>query len=346
MLTCLESLIGLSKRDCNCPAWTTGRPTNYNSSATGYFVDDNLNLVNQLYTDCGDGNIWDILQDSRNKALLRFEQDLLRGISKFSGQKKGSFSGEIGELTSNGINVNASGIVGWKIIGRGVKGSTFKIRSLKIGVNSTITTNVRILKNGVSVANINTTLTGNVFTNVALEYNCDLSNLYDVFHVVYDLPANVYPLNNNITCSCPGKVYEWKGLINQTTVMAQLDTDFASNANSLSGGGGMVINAYVGCDPIYFICDFDKLEGFNYKLAIAKAIQLLSEIEVINHILKQNALNFYTLVSRESLYGMRNHAEKEYEEQYISWLSQEFSKRQDCFECETTKYITKSAIMI
>jgi hypothetical protein len=203
------------------------------------------------------------------------------------------------------------------------------------------------LKNGIVVHSVSASLIANVFTPVLIDYVCDMSETCDIYHIVYDLPANVYALNNALGCNCPGKVYPWKSTVNISAVMAQNNIDFiGSSYQSLNSAAGIVIDAYVGCDPIYFICDFDKLEGYNYKLTIAKTIQLLSEIEVVNHILRQNAINFYTLLSRESLYGIRAHSEKVYSEQYLAWLAQEFSKRQDCFECETTKYITKSAFMI
>jgi len=85
-MECLEFMVGLSDQDCKC--FVSDRPTDYNQSASGLFITDEISLLfTGSASDCAEGGVWDILAKARAKALLDLPQVLSASILAYNREK-------------------------------------------------------------------------------------------------------------------------------------------------------------------------------------------------------------------------------------------------------------------
>ena len=97
MLSCLDNIIGLSETDCSC--FESGRPTDYNTSLSGFYLADNFGLTMNFTNsaaDCEQGGVWDILQASRTEAINRFLKDYAMTLNSVKKYRFRDVKGEIG----------------------------------------------------------------------------------------------------------------------------------------------------------------------------------------------------------------------------------------------------------
>lgn len=125
--TCLEPLVGLSENDCACfgedepilsdlgggdvlGGFGEGedpivRPDNWNTSLSGFFLDDQKFSVPLKFTasakDCGEGNVWDVLVRSRDHGYRNFLTDLGASVTSIYNRRLHKFSGSTAGTSHN-----------------------------------------------------------------------------------------------------------------------------------------------------------------------------------------------------------------------------------------------------
>jgi hypothetical protein len=356
---CLKNFIGLSQVDCNCTA--ANRPSDYNRSDSGYFLDGtggvNLKWISGV-TDCGTGGLWEILDRAKADGLSSFIEKLTKELIAPARQKHKPISCVVGKYEQAGYLMslsNSTPIVGVEIKPKQIKGGVFIVKELSISLNTNAAIDVHIYANNNFATPIFTgTTTGNVGTRRILEVNKTLP-LTDKFgerityYVCYERPANALPFDNKLKCGCGSEVLGWDNYseINGFQALSisdleqkQSTTWCASEQYSMS----LIVKGEFRCNGIDFLCGIDPTS--EYGQILAYTLQLLAVKELLDAILKSDRVNFYTLMNPEMMLAMRNENSGKAAAN-IKWLAQNVpGYLTDCYSCISSGIISKNTIVV
>src|SRR3990167_1238098 len=104
-LNCLKYAIGLSQTTCTCyensTYFGTDKPTDFNKSESGLFLDQTPGLKLEIINaagDCADGSLWELMEQAREEGIKQYVQLLLSGLMTHSRQRIEPFNGCIGGI--------------------------------------------------------------------------------------------------------------------------------------------------------------------------------------------------------------------------------------------------------
>ena len=343
MADCLDNLVGLSDRSCPCEA--EDRPESYNVSESGYFLTDSdcgLPVNLSVLEDC-DSDIWQSLAEARDKALIRFRTDLRAELNVQYDHKLHPFSGEIGRRKANSTRVVTGAYAGQMLEPRAIRDAAFVLTSIFVGLNASATFDVTIASSDPDFVSQDIEVTSiagqfvkkTLTTPISLPFYCVSCDDYDDadrlrYYISYPTASGM-PLNNDFSCGCGGKKNVWEqymcaqGFSADTVVTNRTGTSFAN---------GIVLEGYLTCGTLNWLCALDALGGYDAKSTIARAIQFKASSYAISKVLDSNNLNYYTMLGQKELFGKRSSYEKKYAD-YISYIASKLPKgATDCFKCK------------
>lgn len=97
--TCYDSMLGISLKDkCNCLTY----PLDAHVSKSGYYLDSILNLSNVIYSESCDFSVWEILEQTRKKAVLETERLIGRCLIEKGMTEKFDLKENIGKAKGGG----------------------------------------------------------------------------------------------------------------------------------------------------------------------------------------------------------------------------------------------------
>lgn len=355
-MTCLEKIIGLSRKDCEC--FVADRPVDYNVSLSGLFLDE-LPGVSQFAIatsiECGEGSIWDIMNRALENGEKLFTTDLLSNMAqKFKDAFK-TFEGIIGKREFNGEVPDSilNDLHGIRIESNCIKGSCIIIKGVEAFFDTTLV--------GV-VATIYRTGDDNPFdtftfdteagikkvtilaTPIELELFIDGLDEFN-YSIVYDLPPGVKPLNTQFGCACSSnrKKNGWdhwllaEGISSPAfTTVAALDDTAGSDFTF-----GLNLNAKIFCKKSTIICeDGNPLDFENDEIAlqIAHAIQRIAAVFMLTEILEGPDTAKFAMNEE-----MLNHLIGQYSEDYdnrVQYIALHITPNNDCYVCNDQIAVT------
>lgn len=346
MADCLDLLVGLTDNDCSC--YTTSRPNNYKTSTSGYYItdaDEGFNVLEAVAhgIPCGDATIWDALNQSRDKAIIRLRTDFIDTLRSHRRPRLNTFNSVIGKITANQIAATAFPYAGVRILLQEIKGGSFFIDEFYIGVNATTNIVLNIKSNDPNFVpiTVNVTTEQNKFKNVVLNNPIELPMYSELvlnntgderlkYWIYYELPEGVQPLNNRWVCC--GANPTWKAHMD----ISGFTTNNVTIPIETAGGGsamGIAIKGYFKCDDLDWFCALDKEAGVGYRNIVARAIQAKSAAYLLNYVLNKQDVSQYTLMNRQEMHDKRTYLEIRYKE-YIDWLVENYPTRaNDCYIC-------------
>lgn len=373
MLDCLVNLVGLTDRDCPCydsaafPDFATK-----NASETGYYLTDKDNgfpLLDSLFAsiDCGDpNNIFAILEKARQSALNGIYTDLPTALThpKTGRFKKRllPFNGLVGQRRTTSTKTFSKTRAGqlwtpsdnWKY--RELKDMQFVVTAIWAGFNSTgtldvdfesndpdFTTVTKTVNTVAGVMNRNELLEADQFTlplwskNTEDGYCCGDCGLR--YAITYDTTGQT-ALANKFTCCRSGKpwglFFEAGGF--ETDDVNDVLDDCGHTCNNAAQG--IIVEGYLWCDGLQWLCELDQLDGWNLKSVLARTIQFGSNVYLSNHVLDNDIISYWTTVNKEGIYKTRSHSKKRFHEN-IAWLAEKMPiHATGCYTCKTP-YVTK-----
>ncbi len=353
--TCLETVVGLSSNDCAC--FETDRPAGYNTSLSGYYIDDpeyGFPLkIPQSIQECGVSDMWGIIERARDAGITQFVTDLGAGI--LSGpfmRKVAPFNGWIGKDAHN-MNLSGFGaVVGIKIcpkIFMGTIAKTYQMELYIAGRNGdTITVsfyNTAGLTSGTALGTAAMVISNSkgVLT-LPTEIVHDFMNDYSQREPLYILysPGVGTPRNNTIRCATCGGKDPWQKYFDISGVTgadlaAIRDLPLATNSDcalSTSSGYsyGIRVNMGVSCGHTWLCQNFDY-DNDVWARVMAECIALYGIKKLAGIILNEPGPNKYTQLNREEVAFHRDRAGKQLE-QRMPWLCENVpDTATDCFEC-------------
>lgn len=375
-MECLEKIIGLTPKECNCLTGTP--PVGYNESISGFFIDDMEDsiplIIPQTTKDCGENSIWTLLERAKKEGIRDFLSDFQKFFSANNQTNYPAFSGRLGELASNqkqkqtdinlGIIFTPKAIQGLKMTLRG-----FRTRSMQS--NETVSR--------VSITNDRNDTVHTINQDVSFSTKAKTTHLdkplilplidksgspirytftYDRF---YD--EEIIPANSQCDCNCSRtRGFERFGEL-RGTYSNNLAFDSLSSRTVHNYGLQPVVE--ITCEGYDFLCApmndaesdhiFQDLSssGSNlyqshpYFVTVAKLVQLYSIQKLISSVLRSNQINKFTILhDKKDLYKRRSSNQKKIEGHMI-WLAENTpGEFVDCYSCRSTQRIRKTTLRL
>lgn len=354
MTDCLENSIGLTLNECDC--WEEGKPDDFselNASSTGHYITegkDGFSLIPSIYyaLDCGQGdNIWDVLLSARSNAAIALRRDLSASlVSSHAIVKSGDASIGLTERRS-ATTTYADGRNGIVLQARKpIKGGYINIRGINLGFESTdpVTISVTSSIPDFSVDDVEVTPVSGNYAYGATDWKLPLWSEgrtdAPIYSISYDA-TGARPLTNRLwCCSGNGKF----GPVNASGFKGEIPS-FSTSVPIKQNAYGLALDSFISCDKTDWLCRYTQIGDYEMSSVIAHTMQFYAVSELTQFVLDSNQINKYTTLSREALYGKRNHAIKRYQDN-IQWISQNVPKgASDCVKCSNSKIRLSKATM-
>lgn len=344
---CLNTLVGLSARQCDCPSGSV--PSGANESDSGYFLTDTeygFPILDAVWAnaECGENSVWEVLDNARSEAIRDFKSDLLQSLNAFRVQKQPHWNGLIGK--TDGSFVFAGAYTGVQLRPRfRSRDASFVVTAVHVGVESSGTYTVRIRSNDYMFPAVTelVTTSGGIWQRHELPSPVRLP-----FHVLHEESvrysielenAGSRVRNNKVFC-CGNRpawmeYLDWGG-INEENIV---DNEKNYCDSSL---GGVAVEGYFECAKLDWICVLDELNGLDFKDLIARCIQFKGAIKLMSRILESGRVNYWTVLAPEAVAEKRKRLQEMYSE-YVKWLVNNMpSNVSGCWGCLKSDPRTKT----
>lgn len=338
-LTCLDTLVGLSSRECNCLSGS--RPSGYDTSDSGYYLDDReygFPVADALLAtqDCGEGSVWDMLSTARDQAIRDFKVDLQQALTSVRDSNIINWRGTIAKAESTGYNNTTTGTAGLQLRPRyRLKDASFVVKAVWVGLDTTKSLTLNFTSNDVSFSGTTraVTATAGQWVRNALEVPVTLPMFSiartDVkYNVHYSLDgAKAY--NNRVSCCSPPP---W---MKHMDAYGILDASFADDTIYASGYAyGLAIEGYFTCAKLDWICDIEEMNGLDFRDLLGRCIQFKAAVKLMSMVLESGKVNYFTILDAEGLERRRGKLQKMYSE-YLLWVAQNLPANvTSCWGCE------------
>lgn len=355
MADCLLTLVGLSQDDCAC--FETGRPVDYNTSGSGYFVTDAdygfpmLEALDQS-GDCSGIGVWDILTSARDQAILQFRADFTAKIREKYNRRVRTWKGTIGKLSHRSSVTGLSNFAGHVYRPQPIRDGKLVLTGAWLGLTTTeASVTLNISSNDPTFTPVTRTLTttANTFkqTTFAAGQEVDLPFFSDKvdeleYYIYYDT-SGLTPLQSNFYCCGGPKEYSKHLRYGGFTVDTVDDDNVGLGANATYG---LALDGYFACNELDWLCDLDALAGYEVASVIARAIQSNAAAIAASEVVNSSRINRYTTWSNDTI-AARYTGLKENYENNLTWLVENFPQEaSDCFECKSARNYQRRQILV
>lgn len=356
MADCLDTLVGLSIDDCAC--FETGRPVDYNTSESGYYLTDPdygfpmLEALDQS-GDCTGIGAWDVLTSARSQAILQFRTDFLAKVRDRYRRRVSTWKGTIGKLTWKVAQTGFRQYSGIVIRPQMIKDGKLVITGAWLGLTTTeATVTLNVTSSDPTFSAITRTLssTGNTFKQtvfasgqeVTLPFYSDKVDTLEYY--IYLDTTGITPLANNFyCCGGPGPYSQHLRFGGFTMATVPVYDEVSLGANACYG---LALDGYFACNELEWICDLDALSGYEVKSVIARAIQANGAAIAASEVLNSSRINRYTTWDNTRLAEQYKSLKDAYMN-YLTWLVENFpGDASDCFECKSAANFQRRSIKI
>lgn len=333
-LECLKDIVGITNTDCECliGELTTSEIEAIRVSKSGLYLDQLPGSVPiKTYQNIDKCKVFaEIALEQRDIAIADLEQDLKIGITAKFQSNKNRYQGRIGQMAFT-KPLSTSGIyVGLRITPEDVHSDgVLRIPSGEICVSATTTVSLKVIavpygsNTGDIVAELDVQTVAGARKSFSFPQPLDLrlyKNRQDTaYFIVYDKTQlnGGQPMDNAISCGC-GQEKELLKYVSIDGVQINSLTSLNSISVQNKYTHGLILNVDAYCDKGTFICrEFDANDAVSATLA--KCVQYKANEYIIQKVLDSTELSREILVSRENLYGKRNHFAAEYQSR-MKWL--------------------------
>jgi hypothetical protein len=352
-IACLDTLVGLSSTSPKC--FTDAEPEDYNVSDSGYYVND-ADYGIPVIESCQMAG-WTLLSESLEIAKRDFQTDLKASIYTTHDKKGSGFAGTIGQIKGSSTESISAGKthIGNKIECSGsFRGMNLVIPGCFVGLDTAGSYTLKINSNDPDFTEITKTVTttANTFKKNAfaeavtlpLYTNYDLTgpNMYGLEYYLTIERSGAKPLLSNITCCGQKRVWEqWFELEG-----IKAEDEFALNADESSTTCGLVLDCYLQCEDLAWVCDLDILNGYDVQSVIARTIQFRAGAVAIAKLVDDDVVNLCTLYNLEQLQARRNFLNTRYTEN-IAWIAAHVpTGASDCFTCKKENTIISRSQLV
>lgn len=344
---CLTNIVGLDRTPCTC--FETGRPEDYNTSLSGYYLTDpeyGVPMQDGILASagCGEGDLWDVLSKARTMAIQDFEVDIKAALDTSKKSAFNPWNGVIGKVSANRSKTILKDYAGRVIKPRErLRHQKLVITALYLGIDYTGDIDVVLNSNAFGMTRLTETVSavsGQFVKHTLSEpweldlFQAEIPDLY--YTISYATGGNTIRDNKIWCCSTPG----WaKSILDFGFSDDEETRDFSESLGSNTEAQGLAFEAYTYCDEMQWICELDKLGGKQMKSLIGRAVQHKATVKILSQMLESGKINQFSLLNAEVGYQKMAHAQERYNE-IVTWIAQELpSGFSGCFTCnDNTTY--------
>ena len=333
-----KKIIGLSRQDCECiPQPGASLDVSFTgvidiaTSLSGLFLDEVEGLSLKLADagrDCGDGSVWEVMDKARENAIKHFETDTLSRMSEAYDEARQAYVGTVGTLSYRGRI--EEGDQGLKVQRADLPGTTFFIEKVGAIVNYDGQVELSFLAVEADPQTGKDAIVRKSFVVVCSAYTPTLLELPnpvrvpmngEEFVVDLELITGGQALANSVPCGC--------GL--KDTILGK----YFPPKGWPSSAGGVILDGSITCDAMSVVYRNYKTKQ-NVQKVIGFALQYKAAELLLEAIAASGEINRFTMMSRETLWGKRNHYRAEYATRldYLSGVNGYDIKLASCYACK------------
>lgn len=340
-LDCLDSLVGLTDKDCSC--FTTDRPANYNTSDSGFYLTDAeygfpVQQAVLENTPCEDG-FWDAMETALSKAIQSFKTDIRYQLSALREKPFPSWEGYIGRLKWNLYNSQGQDTAGLQIRPAKKKHGFLNVNKIYLNIDTSQTITLKVKSTDPSFIektySINTT--AGQFTEYVIPGGLRLP-MYrkglDYLHYFFEYELNgAKPVNNELWC-CGGRQWMQYAKVGGYVFNQAQEANFDRYGfRTGKYANGLALDVNFECDDLDWICDLSNVNGYDLRDVIARCIQFKGAINLIAFVLDTNRVNTFSLLEADRLSAKAAHLNEMYSEN-IYWIAQNMpASSSGCWGC-------------
>lgn len=343
-MDCIKDIVGVTKLDCNC---ATGNLTPEQKEAlaksnSGFYFLDNIPDALQIsaikYADeCQ--SFYELAMAAKKAAEITFMDDVVAGLSLKYKSSKGKFSGTVGRTQYAGNLPAMKDVQFLKVESNSDKNdAVMTVRNVKIYSNTAGASKLYVLDSDLVILkeqdiNLNANNTTTVIFTEPLNLPLVTNGSAAIYYFAWENVEGGQPKDNKLKCNCPGGTAYEEYLTasgGQADNLSELE-----NAKTDLTAHGVVLTVEIACLTSNFICrQYDK---DNAIAVVAKwAVSYKANEDLIERVLKSKDVSRTTLMSREHLYGKRNHFRAEYQSRIEYILQNVDVNSSNCFLCKDT----------
>lgn len=346
-LTCLSTLVGLSQVEYDC--FTDDAPDGFDVSTSGYYLTEPEHGLEIIGT-CETAG-WAMLERALASGIRDFKTDLAATLRNDHASNLSPFSGLIGQLKFSGVTSPTKAFIGHEIWPKYVKGAKLVIKGVRLGLNQSGSFTLRFRSTDGTFTGVDKTVTAvaNQFATTTFAEAVELP-----FHTRADVDfdelkyyvtierGTAKPLNNVFSCCGNKTTWDTHALVQGI----QSDDADGTNYGTTGSAQGIVLDAYMACDELDWVCELPEHNGIYLQNVAAKCIQMKGAASAIGEMIGKNAVNICTLYNLEGLAQKRDWLLKQYAER-VAWLSQNLPKQvTDCWTCKPTQKFYKTQKLV
>lgn len=340
MEDCLSRIIGVTNRDCECT--NTGKPDDSNESLSGLFIDDKFEGVPLLRVqsslNCED-ELYKILEDARAEAISDFKTDLIGQMQLIHKSTMNTYKGTIGDPDeANKILPNTKNWLGCMLQAKKAAppSAAILISNLGLLVNQTGEYTVHLYRNDFdspvtswvidAVANV-PTLCENP-SPILLPFGNEFSQM-NTYYLVYE-SNGADPYNTKFHCGCGSKP-SWVEYLKHDTYSQNTLTKTSAKDNKPTNG--IYFHATINCGAGW-MCNTWDFKNDPWARTMAKTIQLMSIMKVLQYCVNSDLISKYTLLEDEDSIAARfNYLSNQISGRMTYLTSKIPDNAKDCWKC-------------
>lgn len=350
-LDCLETLVGLAPESVSC--FSDPEPSGFDTSASGYYIIDpefGLKVIEACEVEG-----WAVLTRARSKGILQFKTDLSAALRTRYGSSISPFSGKIGQLKSNGTQSAPDTYAGQRYrLRRQIKGGKLILKTAFLGVNTTGSYSLSVTSNDplfVAPTPVAVAATANQFgagTTLSLielpmwSDSCPYD--YLEYYISYPVGAAV-PLNNKISCGCGAGKEPWTKHFDVSGFNGTTQTP-SESGNFSSMAYGLVLDAYLSCGELDWLCELSEWGGDYMARAAARTLQFAQAVSAIDELAMTYKITVCTHYTQSELMSRRNFLAESYATN-VKWIVANLpTGATGCFACKPTQSFNRTPQLV
>lgn len=321
--SCLDTLVGLHNRPCECPS--DDFPPDWNESTSGYFLTDTeygFPILDAVWAnaECGEGSIWEVLANARIEAVRDFKSDIQQALNAGLEAKVGHWKGLIGK--TDGSFVYRDAFTGVQLRPRRrIRDAAFVVTAIHVGVETAGTYNVHIRSNDYAFTPVTISVVSPGGQWVREELATPVRLPFYVLHeenVRYSIElenAGSRVRANKRVC-CGGAPFWMQYLDAGGFSEAVVDNQKEYNGSYFNG---VAVEGYLDCDKLAWLCNLEEMNGLDFRDFVARCIQFKGASKLMARVLESGRVNYWTVLAPEAVAAKRKQIQEMYKE-YISYL--------------------------
>lgn len=338
VLACLDGLVGVS--DNPCPCFSDGRPATYNTSKSGRFLSDllDMRMMGAAGDGCGEGGVWTLGAKALRRAALGLQTNLPQCWATRQTAKKRYIGNLSGIATTKPLDLPA-GYAGIRIRpNANTPNGSMVLNGIGAVFNAAGSDSVTVqiwgiegLLYSIPLDTAAGVLQQNTITPIVLPFS-NGADPQDYF-IVYPV-GSVKPMNNEQICGCQSNLK--RAVEAWAKVEGVTGADLADRAEWGCDGKlayGLVPDVEFRCDVTKAICS-GELDGTTDPNTgvISEYIMYAGAADMIGSVLRSPDPNVFTLHDGDTLNAMR--------QQYLAEANARMAglcrsmDSGDCFDCK------------